>query len=152
MAKRLARAKYKIKAASKPYRVPDGAEGARARPFQLQAAIQALHCAAPTYDVTDWASIVRFYDRLMAVMPTPVVALNRAIALSETRAQPRASSCLTSSPTSSKATVRCTPPRGALLDRLGRPTDAATAYARAAELATTETARRSLRGRATPLA
>jgi len=42
--------------------------------------------------------------------------------------------------------------RGALLDRLGRPTDAATAYARAAELATTESARRFLRGRATPLA
>ena len=42
--------------------------------------------------------------------------------------------------------------RGALLDRLGRPKDAATAYARAAELAPTETARLFLRGRATPLA
>lgn len=42
-------------------------------PFQLQAAIQALHCAARRYEATDWAAIVRFYDRLLAVMPTPVV-------------------------------------------------------------------------------
>ena len=47
-------------------------------PFQLQAAIQALHCAALGYEETDWAAIVRFYDRLIAVMPTPVVTMNRA--------------------------------------------------------------------------
>ena len=56
----------------------------RLGPFQLQAAIQALHCAARRYEETDWAAIVRFYDRLIAVMPTPVVALNRAIAVAET--------------------------------------------------------------------
>ena len=56
----------------------------RLGPFQLQAAIQALHCAARRYEDTDWAAIVRFYDRLIAVMPTPVVALNRAIAVAET--------------------------------------------------------------------
>ena len=53
-------------------------------PFQLQAAIQALHCAALGYEETDWAAIVRFYDRLIAVMPTPVVTMNRAIAVAET--------------------------------------------------------------------
>ena len=37
----------------------------RLGPFQLQAAIQALHCAAARYEDTDWAAIVRFYDRLM---------------------------------------------------------------------------------------
>ena len=57
----------------------------RLGPFQLQAAIQALHCAARRYEETDWAAIVRFYDRLLAVMPTPVVALNRAVAVAETK-------------------------------------------------------------------
>jgi RNA polymerase sigma-70 factor, ECF subfamily len=56
----------------------------RLGPFQLQAAIQALHCAAACYEDTDWAAIVRFYDRLIVVMPTPVVALNRAVAVAET--------------------------------------------------------------------
>src|SRR3954464_4404309 len=56
----------------------------RLGPFQLQAVIQALHCAAPRYEQTDWAAIVRFYDRLLAVLPTPVVALNRAVAVAET--------------------------------------------------------------------
>ena len=56
----------------------------RLGPFQLQAAIQALHCAALRYEGTDWTAIVRFYDRLIAVMTTPVVALNRAIAVAET--------------------------------------------------------------------
>ena len=52
----------------------------RLGPFQLQAAIQALHCAAPTYAETDWTAIVRFYDRLYPLMPTPVVAMNRSVA------------------------------------------------------------------------
>ena len=52
-------------------------------PYQLQAAILAVHAAAPDYAATDWAEIVRRYDRLMAVRPSPVVALNRAVALAE---------------------------------------------------------------------
>jgi len=56
----------------------------RLGPLQLQPAIQALHCAAVIYEQTDWAAIVRFYDRLFAVMPTPGVALNRAVAVAET--------------------------------------------------------------------
>ena len=63
----------------------------RLGPFQLQAAIQALHCAARRYEDTDWAAIVRFYDRLIAVMPTPVVALNRAVAVAETKGRNRPS-------------------------------------------------------------
>ena len=42
----------------------------RLGPFQLLAAIQALHCAAPRYEDTDWAAILRFYDRLLTAMPT----------------------------------------------------------------------------------
>ena len=52
-------------------------------PFQLQAAIQAVHCDADSFEATDWPQIVALYDHLFSVMPTPVVALNRAIAIAE---------------------------------------------------------------------
>src|SRR5204863_9150416 len=52
-------------------------------PFQLQAAIQAVHCAAGSFQATDWPQIVALYDHLFSVMPTPVIALNRAIAIAE---------------------------------------------------------------------
>jgi RNA polymerase sigma factor (sigma-70 family) len=49
--------------------------------YALQAAIAAVHASAPTWAATDWASIVGYYDRLGAVWPSPVVALNRAVAV-----------------------------------------------------------------------
>jgi RNA polymerase sigma factor (sigma-70 family) len=49
----------------------------------LEAAIAATHAAAPTPEETDWAAVVGLYDRLMAIAPSPVVALNRAIALGQ---------------------------------------------------------------------
>ncbi len=52
-------------------------------PFQLQAAIHAVHCDADSFEATDWPQIVALYDHLFSVMPTPVVALNRAIAIAE---------------------------------------------------------------------
>ena len=52
-------------------------------PHLLQAAIVAVHATAPSYAATDWAEIVALYDRLFALQPTPVVALNRALALAE---------------------------------------------------------------------
>jgi len=51
--------------------------------YHVEAAIAAAHAAAPTVEQTDWALIVSLYDRLMAIAPTPVVALNRAIAVSQ---------------------------------------------------------------------
>jgi RNA polymerase sigma factor (sigma-70 family) len=51
-------------------------------PYALQAAIAACHARARTADETDWARIVGFYDALLEIMPTPVVALNRAVAVS----------------------------------------------------------------------
>jgi RNA polymerase sigma-70 factor (ECF subfamily) len=51
--------------------------------FQIQAAIQAVHCDADSIEATDWAHIVVLYDQLYLTMPTPVVALNRAIAIGE---------------------------------------------------------------------
>ena len=52
-------------------------------PYQIQAAINAVHADAATADATDWDQIVRLYDQLLAFTPTPVVRLNRAVALAE---------------------------------------------------------------------
>ncbi len=51
--------------------------------LQLEAAIAAVHCIADSYETTNWASIVGIYDQLMDLKPSPVIALNRAIALGE---------------------------------------------------------------------
>jgi RNA polymerase sigma-70 factor (ECF subfamily) len=52
-------------------------------PYQIQAAINAVHSDAPAADATDWRQIVQLYDQLMAVAPAPVAALNRAVAVAE---------------------------------------------------------------------
>lgn len=54
-----------------------------ADPYQLQASIAAEHARAPSYEQTDWTEIVRLYDLLLSVAPTPAAALSRAVALSE---------------------------------------------------------------------
>ena len=110
----------------------------RLGPFQLQAAIQALHCAAPRYEETDWAAIVRFYDRLLAVMPTPVVKLNRAVAVAETQ-EPEAGLALLDGIVEELDGYHLLhAARGSMLERLGRPHEAAQAYDRAAALARTD--------------
>jgi RNA polymerase sigma-70 factor (ECF subfamily) len=62
-----------------------GRAGAMRRPgpYQLQAAIAAVHAEAPSWSATDWPQILRLYDALLALTDSPVVALNRAIALRE---------------------------------------------------------------------
>jgi RNA polymerase sigma-70 factor, ECF subfamily len=52
-------------------------------PYQLQAAINAVHSDAPTAAATDWRQILALYDQLLALAPSPVVALNRAVAVAE---------------------------------------------------------------------
>jgi RNA polymerase sigma-70 factor, ECF subfamily len=52
-------------------------------PYQVQAAIQAVHSDAPTTDATDWRQIIILYNQLYALTPTPVIALNRAVAVAE---------------------------------------------------------------------
>jgi predicted RNA polymerase sigma factor len=49
--------------------------------FHLEAAIASLHCAAPTYEQTEWSKIVEAYDGLYRLKPTPIVALSRAVAV-----------------------------------------------------------------------
>jgi RNA polymerase sigma-70 factor (ECF subfamily) len=52
-------------------------------PYQIQAAINAIHCEAPTAELTDWREILRLYGCLLALEPNPIIALNRAVALAE---------------------------------------------------------------------
>src|SRR4029079_16220970 len=52
-------------------------------PYQIQAAINAVHSDAATAADTDWSQIVMLYDQLLAITPSPVVALNRAVAVAE---------------------------------------------------------------------
>jgi RNA polymerase sigma factor (sigma-70 family) len=61
--------------------IVDGLHGGRPGRYALQAAIAALYAEAPTYDQTDWRQIVTLYDALLKVWPSPVVALNRAVAV-----------------------------------------------------------------------
>jgi RNA polymerase sigma-70 factor (ECF subfamily) len=55
----------------------------RPGPYQIQAAINAVHSDAPTADATDWRQILQLYDQLAQMTPGPIVALNRAVALAE---------------------------------------------------------------------
>src|SRR6185295_7237580 len=55
----------------------------RPGPYQIQAAIQAVHADARDAQETDWRQILRLYDQLLAIAPSPVAALNRAVAVAE---------------------------------------------------------------------
>ena len=59
------------------------AAGDELTPYHLEAAIAATHACVASVDDTDWASVVDLYDHLMAIAPSPIVALNRAIADAE---------------------------------------------------------------------
>ncbi len=59
------------------------ASGGEVSHLHIEAGIAAVHCVADSYERTNWEEIVRLYDRLMTINPTPIVALNRAIAIAE---------------------------------------------------------------------
>lgn len=63
------------------------ASGTDVSPYHVEAAIAVAHASAASFDETDWPSIVSLYDRLMAIAPSPVVALNRAIAVGQIDAE-----------------------------------------------------------------
>ena len=113
-------------------------------PFQVQAAIQAVHCAAWSVEATDWAQILTLYDHLLELTPTPVVALNRAIAVGEVDGPARALEELDRLAGELDGYHLWHAARGAVLRRLGDPA-ATDAYRRAADLAPTEHDRRFLR-------
>jgi RNA polymerase sigma-70 factor, ECF subfamily len=112
-------------------------------PYQLQAAINAVHADAPTLEQTDWPQIVALYDQLLAVAPTPVVALNRAIAVGEVEGPAAALALVEELDLDTYHPFHAT--RADLLRRLGRHREAAAAYQRAAAMAPTDAERDFLR-------
>lgn len=119
-------------------------------PYQLQAAIAAVHTDAPSVAATDWRQIVTLYDQLQATAPTPVVALNRAIAVAEVDG-PDVGLALVDALDGLDGYHLLHATRADLLRRLSRPAAAADAYARAAALAPTAAERDFLVDRARDL-
>jgi RNA polymerase sigma-70 factor (ECF subfamily) len=121
-------------------------------PYQLQAAIQAVHCAADSLEATDWPQIVSLYDHLFSLMPTAVVALNRAIAIAEVEGPGVALIEIDVIAPDLENYHLMHAARGSMLRRLGRRDAARVAFERAADLAATEADRRFLAQQAEELA
>ena len=106
-------------------------------PFQVQAAIAAVHAAAPTAAATDWSQIIALYDQFYALRPHPVVALNRSVAIAELHGPAEGLAALAGT---GAATLGKYQPyhaaRAGLLARAGRRDEALGAYDRAIELTT----------------
>jgi RNA polymerase sigma-70 factor, ECF subfamily len=98
----------------------------RPGPYQLQAAVSAVHSDAPDAALTDWGQILALYDQLLAVAPTPVVALNRCVAVAEVEGPARALELVDQLGLDGYHLYHST--RADLLRRLGRRDDAAAAY------------------------
>ena len=113
--------------------------------YQLQATINAVHSEAVTSADTDWAQIVRIYDHLLAIAPSPVVALNRAVAVAEVDGPAAALALVDELDLDGYHLVHAT--RADLLARLGRVVESASAYERAESLATNAAEQRFLRER-----
>jgi RNA polymerase sigma-70 factor, ECF subfamily len=108
-------------------------------PYQLQAAINAVHVDAATTEETDWPQIVVLYDQLLAMAPTPVVALNRAIAIGEVEGPAAALALVDELDLESYYPFHAT--RADLLRRVGRSDEATAEYQRAAALAPSDAER-----------
>jgi RNA polymerase sigma-70 factor, ECF subfamily len=102
-------------------------------PYQFQAAINAVHSDAPTAALTDWWEIVALYDQLMAIAPSPVVALNRAVAVAEVDGPAAALALVDELDLGGLHLFHAI--RADLLRRVGRRPEAALAYEKAIELA-----------------
>ena len=95
-------------------------------PFQIQAAINAVHSDAPSSEATDWRQILQLYGQLMAVAPSPVVALNRAVAVAEVDGPGAALPLVEELPLDGFHLYHAV--RAELLRRLGRRNEAVEAY------------------------
>ena len=122
-------------------------------PFQLQAAINAVHTDAPRAEHTDWAQIVALYDQLYAVSPTPVVGLNRAVAQAESAGPEAGLAALDAVPgiESLNGYHPLHATRAELLRRDGDAEGARAAYERALDLATNPAERAHLSERLSSL-
>ena len=120
-----------------------------AGPFALQAAIAALHCQAARAEDTDWPQILRLYEVLERLQPSPIVTLNRAAAVAMVEG-PGAALALVDALAAGGDLDRyhlLHAARADLLRRLGAPAEAAVSYARALELVTNDAERRFLERR-----
>jgi RNA polymerase sigma-70 factor (ECF subfamily) len=104
----------------------------RPGPYQIQAAINAVHSDAPSAEATDWSQIVQLYDQLMAIAPSPVVALNRAVAVAEIEGPEAALALIDELDLDGYHLFHAI--RADLLRRLGRVAEAAAAYGAAIDL------------------
>ncbi|HTO13828.1 MAG TPA: DUF6596 domain-containing protein [Candidatus Binatia bacterium] len=117
------------------------------RPFALQAAIAALHCQAGRAEDTDWPQIVRLYDVLERVQSSPVVSLNRAIAVAMVEGPRPALALIDGLAGELDRYHLLHVARADMLRRLGAPAESARSYARALELVTNDAERRFLERR-----
>jgi RNA polymerase sigma-70 factor (ECF subfamily) len=108
-------------------------------PYQIQAAINAVHADTESIEATDWSQILELYDQLLAMTPTPVVAMNRAIALGEVQGPQAALDVLDGLDLDEYQLFHAA--RADLLRRLGRHDEARPAYALAASLAVSDAER-----------
>jgi RNA polymerase sigma-70 factor (ECF subfamily) len=111
----------------------------RPGPYQLQAAINAVHTDAPRYELTDWRQIVQLYDHLLTIAPSSIVALNRAVAVSEVEGPAAALALVDAIALDQYYLYHAI--RADLLRKLGRHAEARRAYTAAIE-GTTNTAER----------
>ncbi|WP_028799464.1 RNA polymerase sigma factor [Streptomyces sp. 142MFCol3.1] len=117
----------------------------RPGPYQIQAAVNAVHSDAPTADATDWGQILRLYDQLTVVAPGPVVALNRAVAVAETDGPAAALTIVDALDLDGYHAHHAV--RAELLRRLGRTAEAARAYEAALALTPNDAERAHLERR-----
>ncbi|MEU3243827.1 MULTISPECIES: RNA polymerase sigma factor [unclassified Streptomyces] len=114
----------------------------RPGPYQIQAAVNAVHSDAPTAADTDWSQILRLYDQLTELAPSPVVALNRAVAVAETEGPGPALALVDVLGLRGYPAFHAV--RADLLRRLGRTAEAVRAYEAAAALSTSPAERAHL--------
>jgi RNA polymerase sigma-70 factor, ECF subfamily len=116
-------------------------------PYQLQAAIAALHAQADRPEDTDWREIAALYGRLSAMIPSPVVDLNKAAAVAMAEGPERGLELMAPLAETLDRYLHFHAARADLLRRLGRNDEAAAAYGRALELASNDVERRFLERR-----
>jgi RNA polymerase sigma-70 factor (ECF subfamily) len=104
----------------------------RPGPYQIQAAINAVHSDARLASATDWSQILQLYDQLLSMTPTPIVALNRAVAVAEVEGAEAALALVDALDLSTYHLFHAI--RADLLRRVGRNDEAALAYAAAIHL------------------
>jgi RNA polymerase sigma-70 factor, ECF subfamily len=114
-------------------------------PYQLQAAINAVHADAPTADSTDWRQIVQLYDHLLTLEPSPVIALNRAVAVAEVEGPAAALALVDALPLDPYYLFHAI--RADLLTQLDRTPEAQESYKRALSLTPNEAEQTFLRTR-----